>query len=259
MSTNNQLKFSANLGFLWTDLPLVDAIHAAHRAGFDAVECHWPYDTNAHDVAQALAETKLRLLSLNTNRGDTSKGEMGLCALPHREKEARHSIDTAINYATQVNASYVHVMAGVTTLSDARSTFIDNLRYACDRASQTGLSTLIEPLNTMDTPNYFLTTTSQAMSIIDAVGAHNLRLMFDCYHVARMEGDILSAFKKAQTYIGHIQFADPPNRTEPTANGLDFKQIFETMATNGWIQPFGAEYKPNGPTDQSLGWMRLLR
>ena len=37
--------FSANLGFLWADLPLPAAIRAAKAAGFDAVECHWPYAT----------------------------------------------------------------------------------------------------------------------------------------------------------------------------------------------------------------------
>jgi hydroxypyruvate isomerase len=38
------LRFSANLGFLWTELPLPAAIMAAAKAGFDAVECHWPFD-----------------------------------------------------------------------------------------------------------------------------------------------------------------------------------------------------------------------
>ena len=32
------MKFSANLGFLWTDRSLPDAIRAAKEAGFDAVE-----------------------------------------------------------------------------------------------------------------------------------------------------------------------------------------------------------------------------
>ncbi|MEL7087640.1 MAG: isomerase, partial [Planctomycetota bacterium] len=31
------MRFSANLGFLWTELSLPDAIRAAKRAGFDAV------------------------------------------------------------------------------------------------------------------------------------------------------------------------------------------------------------------------------
>ena len=41
------MQFSANLGFLFRDLALPDAIQAAKRHGFAAVELHWPYDTDA--------------------------------------------------------------------------------------------------------------------------------------------------------------------------------------------------------------------
>ena len=37
-------KFSANLGFLWPDRPLLERIDAAAAAGFKAIELHWPYD-----------------------------------------------------------------------------------------------------------------------------------------------------------------------------------------------------------------------
>ena len=80
-------RFSANLGFLWTDRPLPDAIHAAHAAGFDAVECHWPYDIPADQVHAALQATGLPMLGLNTRRG--APGENGLAALPGREADAR--------------------------------------------------------------------------------------------------------------------------------------------------------------------------
>ena len=46
-------KFLANLGFLWSDLPLPEAIHAAKVTGFDAVECHWSYDVPAGDTLAA--------------------------------------------------------------------------------------------------------------------------------------------------------------------------------------------------------------
>jgi len=36
-------KYSANIGFLWDHLPLPERIMAASKAGFDAVECHFPY------------------------------------------------------------------------------------------------------------------------------------------------------------------------------------------------------------------------
>ncbi|MGJ8617909.1 MAG: TIM barrel protein, partial [Sulfitobacter sp.] len=106
------MKFSANLGFLWNDRPLPDAIRAARAAGFDAVECHWPYDVPASDVADALHETDLKMLGLNTRRGDVAAGDNGLCAISGREAEARAAIDEAIVYASAIGALNIHVMAG---------------------------------------------------------------------------------------------------------------------------------------------------
>ena len=106
------MKFSANLGFLWTELPLPEAIRAAARAGFDAVECHWPYEVPAPKVAEALRQTELPMLGLNTQRGDVAAGDTGLAALPGREAEARAAIDEAVGYADAVGAAHVHVMAG---------------------------------------------------------------------------------------------------------------------------------------------------
>ncbi|MYF90367.1 MAG: isomerase, partial [Boseongicola sp. SB0676_bin_33] len=91
------MKFSANLGLLWADRPLPAAIRAAKAAGFDAVECHWPYDARAADVRTALEETGLSMLGLNTMRGNP--GESGLAALPGRKDEARAAINQAISYA----------------------------------------------------------------------------------------------------------------------------------------------------------------
>ena len=59
-------EFSANLGFLWKELTLPDAIRAAKKAGFSAVEMHWPYDTLAAEVSAVLEETGLPLLGVNT-------------------------------------------------------------------------------------------------------------------------------------------------------------------------------------------------
>ncbi|HSG95556.1 MAG TPA: TIM barrel protein, partial [Afifellaceae bacterium] len=98
------LPISANLGFLWTDRPLADRIHAAKAAGFDAVECHWPYDEPTADVRAALAETGLPMVGLNTRPGDLAAGEFGLAALPGREAEARAAIDDAVNYARAIGA-----------------------------------------------------------------------------------------------------------------------------------------------------------
>ena len=252
-------KFSANLGFLWTELSLPEAIRAAKRAGFDAVECHWPYDVAAQDVNEVLAETGFMMLGLNTVRGDVAAGESGLAALVGREREARAAIDQSIAYAHLINAPNIHVMAGTASGTEAEKTFIDNLSYATAKASEVGKTILIEPLNSFDAPGYFLQTSQQAHMIIEKVAANNLKLMFDCYHIQIMEGDISRRLKNLEDIIGHIQIASVPNRSEPDVGELNYSYIFELLKDMGYDAPIGAEYRPKTTTEEGLSWMDAFR
>jgi hydroxypyruvate isomerase len=250
------VKFSANLGFLWTGRDLPEAIRAAASAGFDAVELHWPYDTSPDVVAAALRDTGLPCISLNTRRGDVAGGENGLAALPGREAEARAAIDEALDYADAIGARHVHVMAGNVSGPEATAVFVSNLRYACALAEARGIGILIEPLNRHDAPGYFLRTTDQAVAIMDEVGHDTLRLMFDIYHVQRTEGDLTRRLTDLMPRIGHIQFASVPDRGPPDGGEVDFGHVFGVVTKLGFDRPLGAEYKPAGPTEDTLSWLR---
>lgn len=254
-----QMRFSANLGMLWTDRPLPAAVRAAAAAGFDAVECHWPYVTPPEAVRAALDETGLPMLGLNTAPGDLDRGEFGLSALPGREVEARAAIDAALAYAGAVGARAVHVMAGKASGRAAERTFRANLCYACDRAERLGLTVLIEPLNRHDVPGYFLTTTEQAAALIRSLDRAALRLMFDCYHVGREEGEVGERLAALLPVIGHIQFASVPDRGPPDGGALCYAALFERIAALGYTAPLGAEYRPPGATEDSLGWLARAR
>ncbi len=252
------MKFSANLGMLWTELSLPVAIRAAKLAGFSAVECHWPYDTPAIQVKQALSETGLSMLSLNTARGDSGQGEFGLSALPGREDAARAAIDQAVQYARQIQANNIHVMAGIAQGDAAQRTFIENLRYACNLAGSSGINILIEPINNIDVPGYFLTSSQQAVQIIDQLGAPNLRMMFDCYHLQIMQGDITRSLRQIMPVVGHIQIASVPDRAEPDGGELDYRYLMQQLQALGYQQPIGAEYRPRTTTEAGLGWLSVL-
>jgi hydroxypyruvate isomerase len=250
------MQFSANLGFLWTDRPLPDAIHAAGAAGFDAVECHWPYDVPATAIKAALVETGLPMLSMNTARGDVAAGDNGLAALPGREAEARAAIEQAVAYAEAIDARAIHVMAGRADGPAAREIFLENLHFAVNAAG--GRMILIEPLNPFDAPGYFLNHTDQARDIIEEIATPNLRLMFDCYHVGQTEGDVIARLKDLLPLVGHIQFAGVPDRGRPDRGQVDYAEVFTAIKGLGWTRPLGAEYRPDGPTEQSLSWMETL-
>ncbi|OWV81769.1 isomerase [Rhizobium sp. R634] len=252
------MRFSANLGFLWTDRPLPDAIRAAKAAGFDAVECHWPYSVPVAATKAALDETGLEMLGLNTSRGNTAIGENGLCALPGREADARAAIDEALAYAAGLSASAVHVMAGNSSGPRARRTFCENLAYACDAAGD-AVTILIEPLNPYNAPGYFLNGTQQAADIIREVGKPNLRLMFDFYHVQIIEGDVTRRFETLLPLIGHVQIASVPDRGTPDHGELDYGYVLQRVADLGWKHPIGAEYLPRDVANPDMSWLARHR
>ena len=250
---------SANLGYLWLELELLDAIRASHAAGFDAVEVHWPYITHAVEVALVLEEYGLPLISLNTVGGDLSAGEFGLAALPGREDDARAAIDKAFAYAVDVSAQFVHVLAGKTDDRLAAETFVSNLLYASARGHEFGVGVLIEPISPQAQPGYFLSRVDQAVEILERVNEPNVRLLFDCFHVQMVHGEVPSLLDRHLDLIGHVQIAAVPDRTEPDHGDVDYRAILKLLSDQGYDGHVGAEYQPAGTTEDGLGWIAQLR
>ena len=245
------MRLSANLGFLFRELALPDAIRAAGRHGFGAVEMHWPYETDPKVVAAALAETNLPLLGVNTVRGDVDAGDFGLSAVPGRQAEARAAIDQAVAWSAAAGCRNIHVMAGKATGREAFDTFAEHLRYAAGRASAHGIGILIEPINPRDAPGYYLADLPTALGLVDATGGA-VRVMFDCYHMQIVHGDLSHAVRTHLSAIGHIQFAAVPDRGEPDHGEVDYRWLLNDFQDAGYQGFYGAEYRP---LTGSFAWM----
>lgn len=255
------LRFSANLGFLWKELPLPDAIRRARAAGFDAVEFHRPYDVPVAAMRATLAEVKLPAVSLNTRVG-SREGDFGLAALPGREAEARALIDEAIDYAAAADVAAVHVMAGKPAPEDfgkARNTYLAALDYAAERAAAAGRIIVIEPLNRRDVPGYFVNKIEDAAAIVREVGRASLKVLYDCYHVQIEEGDLLRRLERLLPVVGHIQIAAAPSRREPDEGEIAYDRVLKEIDAMGYGGFIGAEYNPRDGVENGLGWMRALR
>lgn len=152
-------------------------------------------------------------------------------------------------------------MAGVVAPGEraaARDVFVRNLRIASPKAERLGLTLLLEPLNPFDAPNDLYSTAEEGAAIIAATGCSNIRLMFDCYHVGHVGGDVIATLERLLPIIGHVQIAAVPSRAEPDRGDLDYRTVFaalERLPYAGWT---GCEYKPAGETDDGLTWARRL-
>ncbi len=255
------VRFSANLGFLWPDLPLLERIEAAGKAGFRAIELHWPYDVPPEAVKEACARHRLRLLGINTPLGDADKGDFGLAALPGREAEFQAGLDLALAYARASGASAVHAMAGVVPdgqRNRARNVFMRNVSQAADKAAAQDITLLLEAINPRDAPGYYYSTISEVVDLMDAIDRPTVRMMFDVYHVAVSEGDILTRLERHLPRIGHVQIAAVPSRAEPDEGEIAYRAIFaalDRLGYEGWV---GCEYKPRAGTDEGLRWTEAL-
>jgi hydroxypyruvate isomerase len=253
-------RLAANLGFLWTDLPLPERIRRAAAAGFDAVELH--------DDAQraplgptraALEETGLPLLGINARMGETQ----GRAALAGHEAGAREDVEEALETALALGGTAIHLLGGRAEPSAAAmARYAEALAWACERAVPEGIGVLVEPLCAEAAPGYVLGGLEPAARLVRDVGHPGLRIMFDLYHMAREPRPIAGSFAAHAGLVGHVQIADPETRAEPRLDGPPesaMPAILAALAEAGYDGDLGCEYRPAGAVEDGLAWLPAIK
>jgi len=253
-------KFSANLSFLYQDLPFLDRFAAAASDGFGGLEYLGPYAEPKEKVADALQASGLKQALFNVPSGDWAGGERGIACLPDRVEEFRDGVSLALDYAEALSCPQINVISGLVPDGADRETLeavlVENLKHAAPRCADAGIKLLIEPINLRDIPGFFLPTTDHAERILDKVGSDNLYIQYDFYHMQIMQGDLMPTFAKLKDRIAHVQIADNPGRNEPGTGEINYSFILselDRLGYDGWV---GCEYKPKAGTSEGLGWMK---
>ena len=258
-------RFSANLSWLFGEVPFLDRFGEAAQAGFRAVEFLYPYEYQARDVAEHAAAHQLEVVLFNASPGDVAAGDRGLASIPGREHEFAASIASALRYAKVLSCKRLHVLAGnVPADADAterdrrRRLYIRNLRQACEDAVEHGVMITIEPLNPRDMPGYLLSTQADAHAIREEVGMPNLKVQMDLYHAQIVEGDLTEKLRRWLPHVGHIQIAGVPGRHEPNVGEVNYDFLFRVIDEARWDGWIGCEYRPAAGTAAGLAWMYKL-
>ena len=256
-------KFSANLTFLYNELPFLDRFAAARRSGFKGVEYMSPYEQAKGDLIARLRDNGLTQVLHNLPAGDWGAGERGIAIFPDRVEEFRRGVAQAIDYASALGCGQVNCLAGLAPSSAdnsrLRGTLVDNLAFAARELASEKIKLLIEPINTRDMPGFFLNRTDQAARLIDDVGSDNLFIQYDAYHMQIMEGDLARTIEANLPRIAHIQLADNPGRHEPGTGEINYPFLFGHLDKIGYAGWIGCEYKPLTSTEAGLGWMKAYQ
>ena len=251
---------AANVGFLFREFPYLARFRAARDAGFEAVEFAWP-PVSPEDVVRAVRDAGVRVALLNAPAGDLDAGERGYANDPGAVDRWRTDFGAALRLAEELDCPVIHVLAGNRLGHVGMNHQFDclraNLDFALAQARAAGRTLTLELLNPDDTPRYLFTDLGRLRALLEQVGDPALRLQFDTYHVERVTGDVVTAFRAAAPLVAHVQVADSPGRHEPGTGRIDFAGFFAELGASGYDGAIGLEYEPAGGTSRGLGWLEV--
>ena len=255
-------RFAANLSMMFTEAAFLDRFKAASEAGFKAVEFLFPYEHTREEVESKSKAAGIEIILFNMPAGNWGKGERGITCIPGREAEFRAGVEEALSYALHLGTPRLHAMAGIVPAgadaAECRKTLIENLKYAAEKLAKHDITLLLEAINTRDMPGFLVSTQKDSHSICEAVGAPNLKMQMDLYHMQVMEGDLATKLRQYASQCGHIQIAGCPERHEPDSGEIRYEYLYrliDDLGYKGWV---GCEYCPAGKTSEGLSWFRNM-
>ncbi|MEG3176706.1 TIM barrel protein [Sphingomonas sp. RB3P16] len=233
---------------------LEDRVRAAHDAGFTAVEFHLWRDKDLDAVAAALDETGVRLT------GFVVEPRRSLVD-PAQHAEFLQAVRESLVASQKLGSPPLVVASGFTrdgvSREEQHGEAVTALKQAAKLAEEAGVVLVLEPLNTkVEHPGMFLSSTTEALDMIEEVGSANLRLLFDVYHSAVMDEDIETVLGGRMHLLAHVQVADMPGRNEPGSGTIDWPTVVSTLQRLGYDGDVGLEYKPTKPALESLAEAR---
>ncbi|MCL4496431.1 MAG: hydroxypyruvate isomerase [Firmicutes bacterium] len=253
------IRYAANLSLLYPDRPFLERFAAARASGFSAVEFMFPYAAGLDAVEEALTDHQLQLILFNLPAGRWEDGERGIAILPDRRSEFREGVAEAIRYATRLQCSRINCLAGILpgdlSADEAWATLADNTAYAADRLAEHGIRLMVEAVNSLDIPGFFLNTPTRVEKLLDQIQRPNAYIQYDVYHTQRMQGELIGTFKRLASRIGHVQIADNPGRHEPGTGEIHYDHVLQAFEELGYEGFVGLEYIPAADTDAGLRWL----
>ncbi len=131
------------------------------------------------------------------------------------------------------------IIQGGVSETQAREWMFSSFKTCVEIAGKEGVRITVEPLNRYETP--LLNTAKEGLELIDRVGADNLGLLLDTFHMNIEEPSIEESIKACGERIFHFHVADS-NRWYPGAGHLEFRRILEALFSTGYTGFVSGEF-----------------
>lgn len=133
----------------------------------------------------------------------------------------------------------------------------DTLNRIADLGEKEGVTFVLENLNeAVDHPKTPFAKAADTITLVSSVNRPSLKLNLDLYHAQIGEGNLIELCRQALPFIGEIQVADVPGRTEPGTGEINYPAIARALDGMGYRGVIGMEAWPSADDELALSRFR---
>jgi sugar phosphate isomerase/epimerase len=226
-------------------MPLDEIARRLKALGFDGVELLGDLTLyQAREAGQILRDHGLETFSLTPENVDPA----------HPDAAAR---DEAVDYyfrlldfAAELGQpfvschGYVGRVRAISTCAEEWNLFLQSVRQIAERARVLNLRLVMEVLNRYEA--HLLNTAVEALDFVTEVGAENVGILLDAYHMNIEEADLAAALRLTRDHLWLYHAADS-NRQGIGRGHTDFEAQLSALADVGYVGPIILECTAPGP------------
>ncbi len=220
-------------------------LRAAADIGFDGVEML------PEPLWGAAADAGLEVVTLTGHDLDVGFND------PSNHATVSRAVSGMIDGAASAHVPCVIVFSGKRgEASDAAAIghCAAGLAPLAEYARSRDVTLLLETLNSkIDHPGAQCDRSAWGLDVVRRVGSPGLRLLYDCYHMQIMEGDLMRTLKANLEWIGHIHTGGVPGRRDlddrQEVNWHAIAELLRRQDYAGWV---GHEFIPRADPRAAL-------
>ena len=184
-----------------------------------------------------------------------AKGPVQPANHEHVVKALRDGIDLAVQVGSKKVITFTGMREPGMDDATAAKNCVDCWKRVVGYAEQKGITLCLEHLNSRDGshpmkghPGYFGDHVDACVDLIRQVGSPNFRLLFDIYHVAIMDGDVIRRLRQHKEFIAHVHTAGVPGRNElDDSQEINYPAVLRALLETGYEGYVAQEFLPTWP------------